>query len=239
MEPGRSACTPATSLASSGLMKRPSRVGRRRFLGVLGTSGLGGLLAGCPRNSGGPNPVPTPAPTPSGTPTNLPRGIANATMLQNLGLVTALAQQYRPGSFWVRAVGDPTLSGTPRFGQAWNYAFFSRTPSRSTLDIWEVFSDGETRVLWDVNQPTPYDLADIRSIAWLDSPQAMSAALVRGLDRCTASRPNEEWRITASYEQRSGFPGISIQLNDSVNSFQGRVLLSPTDGQLISQEIRC
>ena len=220
-------------------MRDPGVLRRRRFLEVLGTSSLGGLLAGCPGNVGSPNPVPTPAPTPSGTPRNLPNGIPNATMLQNLGLATALAQQYRPGSFWVRAFGSPNLFGTPRVGQAWNYTFFSRTPSGTTLDIWEVDSDGRTFVGWDLIQPTPYDLADIRPIAWVDSPQAMTAALEQGLNRCTAGRPDEAWKISCSYERRSGFSGISIEMNDSVFSFQGRVLLSATDLKLVSQEIRC
>jgi len=218
-----------------GTTKRAAGMGRRALLGGLGATGALSLL-GCPGNSGGPSP--TPSPTPTGTPTNLPRGVPNATMLQNLGLVTSLAQRYRPNSFWVRAFGSPAFSGTPRPGQAWNYAFYSAT-SQPTLDIWIVFSDGGTSVLWGVTQPTPYDLVDVRAIAWVDSPQAMTAALSHGLGRCTADRPTEDWRVDCSYEQRAGFAGISVELKDSALSFQGRVLLSATDAQLIAREIRC
>lgn len=164
-------------------------------------------------------------------------------MFQNLGLVTSLAQQYRPGSVWVRAfTGGITLAGTvttTRRDQAWNYTFFSQTPTGSTLDIWEVYSDGQTRVGWGLNQPTPYDLVDIRPAAVMDSPQVMGLALGHGLDRCTAGRNVDEWSMGCFYERRSGFAGVSVQLSDERNFFQGRVLLSSTTGELVSREIRC
>ena len=215
-------------------------MGRRALLGGLGAAGALGLL-GCPGNSGGPSP--TPSPTPSGTPTNLPRGIPSATMFQNLGLVTSLAQQYRPGSVWVRAfTGGITLAGTvttTRRDQAWNYAFFSQTPTGSTLDIWEVYSGGETYVVWGVNQPHLFDLVDIRPAALIDSPRAMALALDSGLDRCTAGRNVDSWFMSCSYERRSGFAGVSIDLRDETNSPQGRVLLSAEAGNLVSREIQC
>ncbi len=223
-----------------GKIWRADGMGRRALLGGLGAAGALSLL-GCPGNSGGPSP--TPSPTPSGTPTNLPRGVPNATMFQNLGLVTALAQQYRPGSVWVRAVtAGITLEGTvttTRRDQAWNYAFFSQTPTGSTLDIWEVYSSGETYVLWGLNQPNLFDLVDIRPVALIDSAQAMALALDSGLDRCTEGRNVDSWFMSCSYERRSGFAGVSIQLSDERNFFQGRVLLSSTTGELVSREIRC
>lgn len=164
-------------------------------------------------------------------------------MFQNLALVTALAQQYRPGSVWVRAI---TLGATPlgtvtalRAGQAWNYAFFLRTATASTLDIWEVFADGEIRVLWNVNQPASYDLVDIRPAALIDSPQAVALAFEHGLSRCADGRIDSNWGIVCTYERRSGFAGVSIELSDERNFFQGRVLLSATTGELVSREIRC
>lgn len=216
------------------------RLVRRRSFLSRGATGAVALLTGC-GGSGGPSP--TPSPTPSGTPTNLPRGVPNATMFQNLALVTALAQQYRPGSIWVRAfTGGITLLGTvttTRRDQAWNYAFFSQTSTGSTLDIWIVLGSGETQVGWGLSQPTPYDLVDIRPVALMDSPQVMALALGNGLDRCTEGRNVDQWSMDCSYERRSGFAGVSVQLSDERNFFQGRVLLSSTTGELVSREIRC
>ena len=213
------------------------RLVRRRSFLSRGATGAIALLAGC-GGSGGPSP--TPSPTPSGTPTNLPRGVPNATMFQNLGLVTALAQQYRPGSIWVRAfTSNVTLAGTTTADQRWNYTFFSAAASGSTLDIWIVLGSGQTQVGWGLSQPTPYDLVDIRPAALIDSPQAVALAFDHGLSRCADGRIDATWRIDCSYERRSGFAGVSIELSDERNFFQGRVLLSSTTGDLVSREIRC
>ena len=225
----------------TGTVKGIGKLGRRRFLGVLGASGAVGLLMGCPGNGGGPSPTPSPSPT--GTPTNLPNGIPNSTMLQNLALVTSLAQRFRPGAFLSRqSTGGASLTGHLLQGlNAWEFFFTFPRGSQTGVDVWDVYYDGHLEYSPDVAAPRRWASVDIAPQILLDSPQALIRAMGYGLAECVAARPQEILSVGYTVEQRIGatVPIISIVPLGAGSQSLGECVISPGTGELYSEKFFC
>jgi len=211
-------------------MKGSREVQRRRFLTAVGTYGALGLLAGCPGTGSGPSPTPT------GTPTNLPNGIPNATMLQNLALVTQLAKAYRPNAYLVRVDSGAVLpTGVLAPGTRWNYIFnYANAPLE---DYWALLTDGRMEYS---TQPHifRYDIStDISGRLLVDSPAAVSAALSYGFSRCIERFPLAPWRFQMHYDSEDGTPHAYMRLLGTGSEIFGVVTVSPQTGALLTKDV--
>lgn len=207
---------------------------RRWFLEALGTSSLGSILVGCLGDGGGPSPVPTPAPTPIGTPTSLPSGIPNATMLQNLGLVSQLARGYRPNSYLVR-IESSGVRLTGRSDDAIRYIF--AYPGGRLEDYWAVDPDGRLHYSENphiLRYDTASDLAPALSV---DSPAAVAASLSYGFNRCVQLFPNSNWSFQVAYDSQAGTPTIRMRLFGTGSEVFGDVFISPQTGALLFRDV--
>ena len=155
-------------------------------------------------------------------------------MLQNLGLVKQLAKAYRPGAYLVRIESTVELTGVAT-GDSCRHIF---SDSGATLeDYWTVNLDGRIRYSQNPHILRYDTSADIAPSLLVDSPEAISKALVYGFSRCTERFPGERWSLQVTYDAQGGVPMVSMHLQDTRFANFGQVMISPQTGTLLFRDI--
>jgi hypothetical protein len=164
-------------------------------------------------------------------------------MLQNLPLVTSLAQQFRPGAFLSRqSAGGVSLTGRLLEGlNAWNFLFTFPQGSQTGVDVWAVYHDGHITCLPDFNAPRLWASVGIAPHILLDSSEALNLAMGYGLAECVAARPQEILSVGYTVEQRIGatVPIVIVVPLAARSQELGEWIVSPSTGELYSRKYFC
>lgn len=200
-----------------GYDKRDSTTITRRRFGALAATGFE-LGSSCKNSPAGPTESPLP-------PLGLARGIPNSTALQNLGLITRLAQRERPGAYLYNLDGGVGMTGRIMSTNDWQY-LFARGVTGPT-DIWQIAADGT--LAWYLDQITgrnayPFDIGPLISV---DSDRMIQIARsAGGLEPC-ASTPGAYGRTIF----RAG-PYLHCQVSIGGNGFGGGVAIDFRTGEI-------
>lgn len=223
-------------MAKSKPRKSRGLISRRRF----GTLAGGSLAMGfsCKNNPTGPGPTPTPGVLPN----PLPNGIANATALQNLQLVTSLEKIIRPqGILYSISCLETDINGRCKADRDWGYAFsYETATSERRYDSWSVYGDGRVSYLEGSLGGIRGEYGDISPFLQFDSDRAASA--VAQLSReCIDRHPDGDWNYQMAYQFRSGVPTISALLKrrGQFNPIQSEVLLDSRNGSFLNGSFSC
>jgi len=164
-------------------------------------------------------------------------------MLQNLPLVTSLAQQFRPGAFFSRQStgGVSPTTGHLLDGDAWNFFFTFPQGSQTGVDVWAVYNDGHITCSPDFNAPRTWASVNIAPHVLLDSPAAFALAMGYGLADCVAARPEGILRLGYTLEHRIGatVPIIRITVVGTGGQDLGEYVISPSTGELYFKAYFC
>ena len=200
---------------------RDVTITRRRF-GALVAAGVG-LGFSCKNRPVGPTESPLP-------PLGLARGIPNSTALENLGLITRLAQRERQGAYLYNLDGGVDMTGRLTSSNLWQYLFAREVTGRT--DIWEIAADGT--LVWDLDQITGRNAYpfDIGSLIKVDSDRMIQLARsAGGLEPC-ALTPGAYGRTIF----RAG-PYFHCQVSIGGNGFGAGVNIDFRTGEILERSV--
>ena len=204
---------------------------------------VAGMIAACdwtsPTEPERPTPTPMVRPTPTVTPTPpvYPPGVANATALENLALVTGLETAAVQQSILVRIAGYGELTGRIASGSGWEYSFVRG--GGEIEGVWTVWYDG--RVQFFSYQPPihTYETPGIEGSLFIDSPAAIQKALEAGVSAFTAVHPDAI--VRARYWRKFGRVICEMQFYDRlhIDRCEPEVYVDAATGEVVYTALEC